>query len=417
MIKEKERLLRSRIFYFVFNSCLFAFVIYLAITLQALILPLLVGLISAYIATPALNYLIRLGLPKWLAASVLFVAFALAILFVGQKALNLIPNEFEQIKLQVQIRHEVNEHYTAYKVNANSANGNFIQKEMVEQAAPFIESMDKHLRLSLNEQIKFEQMAAGMIPGVSVEPEIVSYYRQYNQQSGKNSVIKSDKKVQIAEAPASEGSSFLHILSTWFVMPIVFIFVLLDSAKIKHFFIKQVPNKYFEMTLTTLANVDQAIGNYLRGTLSQCTLVGTSLFIGLMLLGFGIQASLLIGFIAGMANAIPYLGPLIGLAAGLLYAIIIPDLNPILPFVSSANIFLAVILTVAAVQLLDAVLYGPLVLGRAVNLHPLIVVFGVLAGSIIFGFVGMLLAVPAIVIVNVTVSTVYKELKAYYLIY
>ena len=68
-------------------------------------------------------------------------------------------------------------------------------------------------------------------------------------------------------------------------------------------------------------------------------------------------------------------------------------------------------------QFLDNTIFQPLVLGKAVNLHPLVVVIGVTGGSIVGGFWGMLLAIPTIVVFKVVISTLYQQAKEYYIIY
>jgi predicted PurR-regulated permease PerM len=218
--------------------------------------------------------------------------------------------------------------------------------------------------------------------------------------------IKSDTKISL----------FLNAISTWIILPFVFIFILIDEGEIKTFFLNIIPNRYFEMAFTTFANVDKAIGNYLRGTLLQSSFVGLSIFIGLVVIGFNIQAAILIGIIAGISNAIPFLGPVIGLGTGILYAMIVEGINPIFSFLPD-NPLVGVLIVVLTVQLLDNAVFQPIVLGKAVNLHPLVVIIGVTGGSIIGGFWGMLLAIPTIVIFNVIISTVYKQAKKYYIIY
>ena len=74
------------------------------------------------------------------------------------------------------------------------------------------------------------------------------------------------------------------------------------------------------------------------------------------------------------------------------------------------------VFAVGVVQVLDNVLFQPIVLGTAVSLHPLVVIFGVMGGSVVFGFAGMLFAIPTIVIVKVVLTTLVHEMKAYHLI-
>jgi predicted PurR-regulated permease PerM len=75
-----------------------------------------------------------------------------------------------------------------------------------------------------------------------------------------------------------------------------------------------------------------------------------------------------------------------------------------------------VIVAVGLAELLKNVIYEPLVLGGAVELHPLVVVIGVFGGAILFGVVGMLLAIPTIVVLKVFVSSTARQLKAYGLV-
>src|SRR5690606_6435941 len=123
---------------------------------------------------------------------------------------------------------------------------------------------------------------------------------------------------------------------------------------------------------------------YLRGTLLECGLVGAVHMIGFYLVGMDPGMAILIGIIAGVANAIPFLGPFIGFVAGVFYALIAENVNPALPFLTADHILIGVMVTVAIAQLLDNAVFQPLVLGSAVNLHPLLVIIGVLGGSLIF---------------------------------
>ena len=123
-----------------------------------------------------------------------------------------------------------------------------------------------------------------------------------------------------------------------------------------------------------------------------------------------------IGIIAGLANAIPFLGPGIGLLVGVLYAIMAEDVSPVLPFIDGENLLLAILVVVAIVQLADNALFQPYVLGSAVDLHPLTVILGVTGGAVIFGFTGMLFAIPVIMVIKVIVSTLFRQFRAYYII-
>tara|TARA_Y100000814_G_scaffold184196_1_gene134694 strand:- start:79 stop:507 length:429 start_codon:yes stop_codon:yes gene_type:complete len=120
----------------------------------------------------------------------------------------------------------------------------------------------------------------------------------------------------------------------------------------------------------------------------------------------GLQDYLVVGTIAGVSNIIPYLGPLIGILAGTIAAVLqysTLEWTTILP----------VVIVFFMVQLLDNVFVQPVVVAKSVNLHPLIVIFVVLVGSNMFGAVGMLLAVPLMAVIKVSVQTVYESLRSY----
>ena len=205
-------------------------------------------------------------------------------------------------------------------------------------------------------------------------------------------------------------------VSLWVATPFVFLFLLFDDSRLKFWLASLVPNRYFELSLTLFDNVDDDIGRYLRGTFLQCAMVGLTFSICLFVIGFPFGWALAIGTIAGVANAIPFLGPLIGFVAGGTYALIAENVSGVLPYFDESNLVIGVILTVALVQLLDNTVFQPIILGGAVNLHPLVVVLGVMGGSILFGFWGMLFALPVIVVIKVVVTTTRKELVAYRII-
>jgi predicted PurR-regulated permease PerM len=177
-----------------------------------------------------------------------------------------------------------------------------------------------------------------------------------------------------------------------------------------------VPNRYFEVALTVLDNVDQAIGNYLRGTFLECLLVGLTFIACLALIGVQVKWAVIIGLISGFTTAIPFLGTAIGLVTGAAYALLAEEVHSVLPFMTADNLILGIAATVAVAHLLDNAVFQPYVLGGAVNLHPLMVILGITGGSLLFGFSGMLFAIPVIVVCRVILETIFRELKAYYLI-
>ncbi len=420
-MKDPERIIRSRIYYFTQVTFLVLLFGYLLIALKALILPALMGTLAAYISKPGVNYLRKFGIPKSAAIVILLGVVGFLIFVIGQRVASVIPTEKQALELRVQIQYKINQSFLTLlgKSDFNSK-GNVIDDIVGDELIPPIESINLFLMLNKTEEQQFLSLADSN----QISSRIKYFYTENKKLPFEQNIFEETSNTIandiIPSIPTLGANSkiaiFFNAISKWLIMPFIFIFVLIDEGEIKKFILNIIPNRYFEMTFTTLAKVDIAIGNYLRGTLLQSSLVGTAIFIGLTIVGFKLQAAVLIGIIAGIANAIPFLGPVIGLGAGVVYAMIVEGINPLIPLMPD-NPIVGVLLVVLAAQLLDNAVFQPLVLGKAVNLHPLVVIIGVTGGSIIAGFWGMLLAIPTLAVSKVIISTVYKQAKAYFIIY
>jgi predicted PurR-regulated permease PerM len=156
--------------------------------------------------------------------------------------------------------------------------------------------------------------------------------------------------------------------------------------------------------------------NILRGTLTECFLVGLTLIVGLILLGIPVGIAVAIGVVAGLLNAIPFLGTAIALVIGIGYALIAENIKPLIPGLNPNDLALYVVILVVVAHVVDDVFFQPFVLGSAVNVHPLVVVIAIVGGSLIMGLWGMLFAIPTVVVVKTVVATFFKELKDYRII-
>jgi predicted PurR-regulated permease PerM len=208
-------------------------------------------------------------------------------------------------------------------------------------------------------------------------------------------------------------ASLAGILSTWVIAPTVFLFLLLDTGEIKRSFLRLIPNRLFEPTLEVLADLDGALGSYLRGVVLECLLLSLALALLFAAVGIPILWAVALGFVAGATNVIPYVGSAVALLVGLTYTLLADEIHPLLPMVKAENVALWLIVGVLLVEIFKNVVLEPLVLGGAARLHPLVVVIGVLGSGILFGLPGVLLAIPTITIVKAFVSSASRQLKAY----
>ena len=218
-----------------------------------------------------------------------------------------------------------------------------------------------------------------------------------------NHYLQSIATTLLKETPGLVGQ-----LLSWFtffiIVPFVLFFFLGQGRTIKRAIIELVPNRYFELVLNLLYRIDGQLGGYVRGMVLSVIIVSLLSSIGLYFIG--LEHFLLIGVLAGLANVIPYLGPLIGIVAGIIATVLQYS-------TLSFGVVLPVIIVFAIVQLVDNVFIAPMVVGRSVNLHPLLVIFAVLVGSELFGAVGMLLAVPTTAVIKVSVRTIYEGWRGY----
>ncbi len=189
---------------------------------------------------------------------------------------------------------------------------------------------------------------------------------------------------------------FLYIL----VIPFATFFFLLDEYRIKKLFIGMVPNRYFEVTLNLVYSLNRQFGWLLRGML--ITAVIMSAIISFLLWFIELEYPIIVGIFSGLSNLIPYAGPVVGVFASFLVALV----------TGAPNItYLYIILVFVLANLIENIFVQPLVLAKAANLHPLLVIFIVLLGSNFGGILGMLLAVPVASLLQVVIRILYSELK------
>lgn len=419
-----------RIFVYTVATLVFLVIsIGLLIGLRPLLLPFILGVFLAYLFKPLANRFRGSTFTKY-ARLMLFFGFLSAITYWSAALIkSSLPNEQEKLELKVRLQYRINERYKIWMGLTEGGTGNLIYKFFGEELDPLRKRIIDYVRLNDGERKKFLLYNNR---GNSDRPESHRYYQYYlaNLKSQKIDIEKikamakdaspdlnnSVMTAQGEKASENHFASFLGSLSHWLIFPLAFIFILLDRGQIVHFFMSLIPNRYFELTHTMLENVDDALGKYIRGTMMECGLVGLTLIIGFYLCGVELKVAVLIGTIGGITNAIPFVGTFMACFIGAAYALIAENVHPWLPFINENNLMLAVIAVVLIAHLIDNAVYQPLVVGSAVNIHPLVVIMGVFGGSIMFGFAGLIFAIPTIVILKVVTQTLFTGLKDYRII-
>jgi predicted PurR-regulated permease PerM len=421
----RERKTRRTVFYLTFAALTLIVGGFLVWKLSSLILPIIVGALLAFVFRPVKERFNIRWLPHEVQVLCSFAAIGLVLFFAFNTLRKHIPDEEQKLEFKVRLKYKLNEKYQQLVAKPAEEKSNAVAPLIEKEVGPVMDKINQFLGLTSEERDLFLEYAAGHNGKPPIQSKFVEYFRA-NENTGKY-VIPESNPANASPAtalpaapgqpqPTNEKASFENKLSAWTLTPLIFIFLGFDNGQIRRFFIGLVPNRYFELSLTVLDRLDDAIGKYLRGTLTECFLVGLTLTVGLILLGLPTGVAVAIGVVSGLLNAIPFLGTVMALVIGLGYALIAEDAKPLIPGLNPNDLALYVLILVVITHVLDDFIFQPFVLGGAVNIHPLVVVIAIIAGSLIMGLWGMLFAIPTVVVVKTAVATFFKELKAYRII-
>lgn len=188
-------------------------------------------------------------------------------------------------------------------------------------------------------------------------------------------------------------------------IPLITFFLLKDNVRFRKAILGMFPNRYFELAVIIMHKIDDVIGKYLRAMFYEVLIVGS--LASIVLTALGVPYSLLIGFMAGVANIIPYFGPWLGALFAIL-SILIAGFPPVMIIYVGIGMYL--------IQVVDNNLVYPMVVGMTIDMHPLIVLLTVMAGGWAFGLLGMLVSVPIVFLLYSVTKVLYINLKEFKMI-
>jgi predicted PurR-regulated permease PerM len=314
-----------------------ALIVFLALVylLNAVLLPFVAGMAVAYILDPVCDRLERMGCSRLLATALVTTAFALVIV-IG--LLILVPMLVDQVMLFVA-------HTPDLVANAQT------------RLLPFYERLSQHIDLPAPEEIS--QMLRERLGS------ILGFLG--------NTV----------QGIASGGAAIASLLSLLFITPIVTFYLLRDWDVLVARLDALLPRDHAVTIRAQVQAIDSALAGFARGQASVCLILGIYYSLGLILTGlpFGV----VIGMATGILSFIPYVGFMSGVIVGMFFALATFDgwQDPAL-----------VALVFFIGQILETNILTPKLVGDRVGLHPVWIIFALLAGGTLFGFLGLLLAVP-----------------------
>ncbi|WP_366922562.1 AI-2E family transporter [Metallumcola ferriviriculae] len=191
---------------------------------------------------------------------------------------------------------------------------------------------------------------------------------------------------------------FSQVLSV-IIAPVLAFYMLKDWETLGRYTFSLLPTGWREEAAFLFHEIDVVLTKFIRGHLLVAFTVGTLTALGLA--SIRMKFALLLGIVAGIADIIPYFGPIIGAVPAVALALL----------QSKYQAFYAVGVMVI-VQQLESNIISPKILGDSLGLHPLVIIFVLLAGGELFGIVGMLLAVPVTAVSRILLSYFFNRWNA-----
>ncbi|MGB2869308.1 MAG: AI-2E family transporter [Bacteroidota bacterium] len=186
------------------------------------------------------------------------------------------------------------------------------------------------------------------------------------------------------------------------IVPFVTYFILAEGDQGIEFVIQRVPNKYFEMTLNVLGKIRHNLISYLRGWILDSVVVGLLTVAGLFIIG--VEYALVIGTLAGIANLVPYVGPIVGACLAILVSLMqYGDFHKVV----------AILVLTATIRILDDVVVQPFFFAKSIDMHPVFVILLLILGHEMMGIVGMVVAIPLATILRASAAETYWGFKNY----
>lgn len=322
--------------------------------LAPVLLPFVVASVMAYALHPLVESLHRRRIPRWLGAGVAIVLLNLAMLALVFLIVPVVTHQVPLLRDQLPV--------------------------MLDRLNAWLAPLTAHVGIDLQIDVN---LARDLLRRVVAGHE-------------------SDLMDSVLSSLRIGGSALAAVVGNLVLMPMVAYYLLVDWAHIMGRLQTLVPPRWLTQTMDFLNEVDAVLGQYLRGQLLVMVILAVLYSAGLALAG--LKLALPIGVFTGLAVFVPYVGYGFGLVLGLLAAV--------LQFQSIPGV-LGIAVVYGVGQVVESMFLTPRLLGERIGLHPIAVIFALLAFGHLMGFVGVLVALPAsavlLVVVRRVVTTYYAS--------
>lgn len=330
----------------------FAIVAVLVYLLRGALLPFIAGMAVAYLLDPVADRMERWGFPRWLASLLIVGTFIIAFVSV---LVVLMPTIIDQL--------------TRFVANV---------PDLVRTLTSEGQGLLRRLRGNLTASQAKE-----------VNDALSGYAGQL-----------ASWLANLAGQVVSGGAALFSVVSLVLIMPVVAFYLLRDWDLIVAQLDTLLPQRGGDAIRTVIREIDDRLSGFVRGQAMVCMLLGAWYAIGLTVIG--LNYGLAVGLGAGMLSIIPFVGNIVGLGASL--AIALTQFDGWTEAALAAGVFLSG-------NLLEGNFISPKIVGDRVGLHPVWLLFAVIAGGTVLGITGALLAVPAAAAIGVIVRFLIQEYR------
>ncbi|RHW38045.1 AI-2E family transporter [Neobacillus notoginsengisoli] len=190
-------------------------------------------------------------------------------------------------------------------------------------------------------------------------------------------------------------SAIASVVTVLAVVPFIVFYLLKDSEKLQPALLKHLPDDRKDEGRKILLDIDKTLSSYIVGQFIIAVADGILLYGGYLMIG--LDSALLLALFATSVAVVPFLGPILGILPAVMIAL-----------TDSPMLVIKVLLVMFFVQQLEGNLITPRVMGNKLNLHPLTVIFVLLIAGSVYGFIGIIIAIPLFSVLKVTFNNIRK---------
>lgn len=331
---------------------------WLLVNLEPVLMPFILGAIFAYLGDPIADKLEKFGLGRTLAVC---ICFLVVLVVIGIFLLLVVPTIIHQIKVLYNFLPDIL---------------NWLQQNVVPwmQANMGIDADDFNVKNVRQELMQhwggLQNVATNLVSGIG----------------------------------ASTGS-IVALIANLAIVPVVGFYLLRDWDVIMDKILNLLPSKYRDKTHSLASECDDVVGAFFKGQLWVMTSLAVIYGFGLWLVG--LKLAILIGLFAGLASIVPYLGAIVGILAAMVAGVFQFGFGWEL-------LFIFIVFMVG--QAIESMFLTPILVGDKIGLHPVAVIFAIMAGGQLFGFIGVLIALPVAAVLAVLLRHAhdfYKDSNTY----